>query len=314
MGSSWQPWRSAMATALYGPGGFYLRPQGPQAHFRTSLTTSSLVARALLRLARSVDAALGEPAAFTVVEVGAGHAPLLAAFAAAGVPSRWRLVAVERSSRPPGLAARVEWRHDPPTAVAGVVVAHEYLDVVPVDVVEVVEGRAHLLEVAADGAVRPGLAPSDRDLAWLGRWWPLAEWQQGEPGWPRDDAWVALVTALTRGVAVAVDYDHALGSRPPLGSLTGYRRGRQVRPVPDGSCDLTAHVALDACATAGAALACGSTWLGRQHEALRLLGCAPSPDPPRDPALDPRGLGGFGWLLQGVDLALPPAFSGPRRR
>jgi hypothetical protein len=29
------------------------------------------------------------------------------------------------------------------------------------------------------------------------------------------------------------------------GTLTGYREGRQVAPVPDGSCDLTAHVAMD---------------------------------------------------------------------
>lgn len=313
MGSSWQPWRSAMAAALYGPGGFYLRPQGPQAHFRTSLTTSGLVALGLLRLAHSLDAALGEPSDFTVVDVGAGHAPLLQAFLDAGVPPRWRLVAVERAARPPGLSSRVQWLPAPPAGTVGLVVAHEYLDAVPVDVVELGEGRTRLLEVSADGGVRPGPVPTGRDLAWLEQWWPLAQWQQSEPGWPRDDAWVALVASLARGLAVAVDYDHTLGSRPAVGSLTGYRHGRQVRPVPDGSCDLTAHVALDSCAAAGARWAAG-TWLGRQHEALGLLGCAQAPDLALDPALDPRGLGGFGWLLQSVGLPLPGAFSGPGRR
>ncbi|NEB77546.1 hypothetical protein G3I40_20315, partial [Streptomyces sp. SID14478] len=53
---------------------------------------------------------------------------------------------------------------------------------------------------------------------------------------------------VERGLAVAVDYAHARGTRPPFGTLTGFRAGRETAPVPDGTCDLTAHVALDACA------------------------------------------------------------------
>ena len=106
---------------------------------------------------------------------------------------------------------------------------------------------------------------------------------------------------------MAIDYGHVLEERRP--TLTGYRGGRQVPPVPDGSCDLTAHVAVDACAFAtGASLI-------EQREALRWLGVSaalPSPvtasgleraSQARE-LLDPDTLGGFSWLVQqvGVDL------------
>ena len=52
------------------------------------------------------------------------------------------------------------------------------------------------------------------------------------------------------GCALAVDYGHLRADRPPFGSLTGYRDGRQVPPVPDGGSDVTAHVAMDAVAAA----------------------------------------------------------------
>ena len=54
------------------------------------------------------------------------------------------------------------------------------------------------------------------------------------------------------GWRVAVDYGHLRDSRPVDGTLTGFRDGRQVPPVPDGSCDVTAHVAMDAVAVGGA--------------------------------------------------------------
>ncbi|MCH6161833.1 SAM-dependent methyltransferase [Streptomyces marispadix] len=75
---------------------------------------------------------------------------------------------------------------------------------------------------------------------------------RAEIGLPRDEAWAAAVRTLSRGLAVAVDYAHFRADRPLFGTLTGYLDGREVSPVPDGSRDLTAHVALDACAAAGA--------------------------------------------------------------
>ncbi|MEU8353056.1 SAM-dependent methyltransferase [Streptomyces sp. NPDC048845] len=161
---------------------------------------------------------------------------------------------------------------------------------------------------------------------------------RAEIGWPRDAAWAAAAGVLDSGLAVAVDYAHTLAGRPPLGTLTGFRDGREVPPVPDGSCDITAHVALDACAEAGRA-AVAARGGGRaaavtpvpvpapallsQREVLRALGVDGGRPPlalaTHDPAVyvralarageaaeltDPAGLGAFGWLLQPVGLRL----------
>jgi hypothetical protein len=53
---------------------------------------------------------------------------------------------------------------------------------------------------------------------------------------------------------MAIDYGHVRVERATGawdgGTLAAYRRGRLVSPVPDGSCNITAHVAVDACAAA----------------------------------------------------------------
>jgi SAM-dependent MidA family methyltransferase len=136
-----------------------------------------------------------------------------------------------------------------------------------------------------------------------------------EIGWPRDVAWADAVSRVRRGYALAVDYGHLRAGRPGLGTLTGFRDGRQVAPVPDGSCDVTAHVAMDA--VAGAV---GTPYmLVTQREALRALGIdggRPTIDLAHtDPAgylralsaagaagelIDPAGLGGHWWLLHSI--------------
>jgi hypothetical protein len=60
------------------------------------------------------------------------------------------------------------------------------------------------------------------------------------------------VSSVAHGLALAVDYGHNASGRPRLGTLTGFRDGREVEPTADGSCDLTVAVALDAVAAAGA--------------------------------------------------------------
>ena len=117
--------------------------------------------------------------------------------------------------------------------------------------------------------------------------------------------------------AIAIDYAHPVDNRPPCGTLTGYRDGSVVPPIPDGTCDITAHVALDSCAEAGVRAGAISTTLSTQRDALRELGITGA-RPPIDLAhsdphgylralaraseeaelIDPAGLGGFGWLCQ----------------
>ncbi|WRZ91482.1 SAM-dependent methyltransferase [Streptomyces sp. NBC_01007] len=214
------------------------------------------------------------------------------------------------------------------------------------------DGVPRLVLVRGDGAERLGEAVTGANAQWLRNWWwppagarpartpapgawpdrtppqgaplpqgartsadePLlaAEGARAEIGLPRDLAWASAVSALDRGLAVAVDYAHFAGGRPPFGTLTGFREGRGTAPVPDGSCDITAHVALDACALPGGRVV-------TQRAALRALGVSGARPPlalaSTDPAAyvralagagaaaeltAPGGLGDFGWLLQPV--------------
>ncbi|MER6277123.1 SAM-dependent methyltransferase [Streptomyces sp900105245] len=251
-------WRAAAGTALYGPGGFYRRPEGPAGHFRTSVHASPLFAGAVARLLRRVDEALGRPPVLDFVDMGAGRGELVAGVLAAlpaEVAARARGYAVEIAHRPARTDGRITWLSEPPEAVTGLLFANEWLDNVPVDVAEVDSaGVPRLVLVADDGSERLGAPVDGADADWLARWWPLPaeEGLRAEIGLPRDRAWADAVATVARGLAVAVDYAHTLDTRPPFGTLTGFREGRETAPVPDGSCDITAHVALDACAAAGA--------------------------------------------------------------
>ncbi len=251
---TWRGWREAAGAALYGPGGFYLRPEGPAGHFRTSVHASPLFASGVARLLERTARELGtDEVAF--VDMGAGRGELVAGVLAA-VPAglRVRAYAVERAARPEGLDPRVEWTDAPPEGVRGLLFANEWLDNVPVDVAQAdASGTARRVDVREDGSERLGAPVTGADARWLERWWPLREpGTRAEIGWPRDEAWAAAVGTLAAGLAVAVDYAHRAEARPPYGTLTGFREGREVAPVPDGSCDITAHVALDACAAAAA--------------------------------------------------------------
>ncbi|MGW7293267.1 SAM-dependent methyltransferase [Streptomyces xiamenensis] len=313
-------WRAAAERALYGPGGFYVR-HAPAAHFRTAVHASPLYARAVARLLEGVDTALGHPAELALVDLGAGRGELTAGvLAALEAPVAARVVpyAVERAARPAGLDARVRWCAEPPRGVRGLLFANEWLDNVPVEVAEVDgDGVPRYVLVAPDGRERLGDPVTGPDADWLARWWPLPPEPglRAEPGGPRDAAWAAAVDTLADGLAVAADYGHTAATRPPLGSLTGFRDGREVPPVPDGGCDLTAHVALDACAAATAPGGAPS-WRLPQRTALHRLGVRGDRPPlalaATDPAgyvralalagqaaelTDPGGLGGFGWLL-----------------
>ncbi|MEU2665917.1 SAM-dependent methyltransferase [Micromonospora sp. NPDC007220] len=286
----------------------------------------------------------------------AGPAP------SASVPlaSRVRLTAVEKAPRPADLPDGIDWLDEIPDGITGLLMATEWLDNVPLDVtVHTAEGWRYLLVDPATGAETVGDPVDPADADWLTRWWPVpvagidgtgpagsglrtarsaegsnltARSDRLEPltavraeiGRTRDEAWAEAVGKLDRGLALAVDYGHLRDGRPVDGTLTGYRGGRQVPPVPDGSRDVTAHVAVDSVASAGARVARCAYDLVSQREALRALG-ADGGRPPlslaaSDPAgyvralaaasavaelTDPAGLGGHWWLRQpvGVDPA-----------
>ena len=226
-------WRDAMQQALYGPDGFYVRGPGPEAHFRTSVTASPLFADAIRSLVVAADDTLGRPARLDVVDVGAGDGSLLRAVAAGRTDDqqdRWRMCGVELRPRPSGLPPDLDWSHEPDDGLVGVVVAHELLDNVPLDVVEVTETGLRLVEVDEHGVEQLGGPPEASELEWLAQWWPLAAAAPGdraEVGRPRDQMWQQLLGRIERGVAVAVDYAHNREQRAAggwaAGTLTGYR-------------------------------------------------------------------------------------------
>lgn len=278
--------RDSWHEALYGPEGFY-RLHAPAEHFRTSVHASPLFARAVARLASDIGASC-------VTDLGAGRGELGAA-----LPSGLEVLSIELDD-------------ELPDRLTGLVIANEWLDNVPCELAEA-DGDGVPRYVGADGVTLENVV-SGNDLAWLTTWWPLPEpGDRAEIGLSRDLAWTDVVRRLEHGTAVAIDYGHVAGDRPPYGTLTGYRDGRQCEPVPDGSCDLTAHVAVDSVAAAA-----GGT-VTSQREALLSLGIRatrPSHDlASSDPArylaelsaageaaelLDPAGLGAFSWIRTDV--------------
>ncbi|MFE9654082.1 SAM-dependent methyltransferase [Micromonospora sp. NPDC006431] len=277
---------------------------------------------------------------------------------------RVRLTAVEKAPRPEDLPAEIDWLDEIPDGITGLLLATEWLDNVPLDLaLHTPEGWRYLL-VDPTGEESVGDLVTAADTDWLDRWWPLtgsdgagltgsgfqaarpaegssltARSRSGRPepptasraeiGRTRDKAWADAVQRIEKGCALAVDYGHLRDGRPVDGTLTGYRGGRQVPPVPDGSGDVTAHVAMDSVASAGERVAGCAYTLVTQREGLRALG-ADGGRPPlslaaQDPAgyvralaaasavaelTDPAGLGGHWWLLQPVGVSVAQVMPG----
>lgn len=310
-------WHEAWQEALYGPAGFYRRPEGPAGHFLTS--THGDLGRVF---ALAVGALADHAGVCRVVDVACGRGELLAHLHAARPDLT--LTGVDVVDRPHTLADPIGWLRSPggpglPDRLADLdgtlVLAHEWLDVVPCPVAEVAEDGT-LREVHVDpatGAETLGDGLTDADLAWVERWWPLTDAEPGdrvEVGRSRDDAWADLVARVRSGLVLAVDYGHVRGARPATGTLAAYRGGRLETAVPDGRCDLTAHVAVDSLV---------HDELGTQRDALRALGLSGArpnrslaeTDPPAYLAAlaaastvatltDLAGLGGFWWVLREV--------------
>lgn len=297
----WLPWQPAWQQALYGERGFYRRPEGPAGHFRTaSHAAGPELAAALAGLA-------ARHGRRSILDVGAGRGELLTALHA--VAPHLRLHGVDVVDRPRGLPDPIAWSNGldavPRAAAAGgLVVAWELLDVVPCPVLEVDDdGSLREVEVCLrSGEERLAAPPQPADAAWTRRWWPLERADPGERvevGRTRDALWRRIVELGSDSTCLLVDYGSLTPARPPLGSLSAFRAGRQVPPVPDGSCDLTAEVAVDSAADAGLRAGATTVELTTQARALEALGLEALGGRAAD-LLDPGGLGSFLWLVQTV--------------
>lgn len=311
------PWHEAWQDALYGAEGFYRRSEGPAGHFTTSThgPLGVVLAEALGRMA-------DREGATHVVDVGCGRGELLTHLAAARPDLR--LTGTDVVERPADLPEAIAWLRSPggpalPDDLRDLddvlVVAHEWLDVVPCTVAEV-DGSGVLRGVLVDpetGEESLGHALAGEEEDWCAAHRPpdgLPPRSRVEVGLARDRAWSGLLARIRSGTALAVDYGHTRSTRPADGTLVGYRAGVMVPPVPDGSCDLTAHVAVDSLE---------QDERFTQRDALTALGLTAAPpdhalartDPPAYLAALSRasavasltsreGFGAFWWVLRRV--------------
>ncbi len=242
-----------------------------QRHFTTSVDVGDHVARVVLQRCRAAAARHGiEPP--WIVDVGAGSGRLLGQLLALGFPGE-RLLGVDVRPAPD---LPVQWIQDVAPEclprVEGVVIAHEFLDDVPLDVVR----DGHVLRV--DG--RPGPVASTGQRDWAKRW------GEGPSGHSRDEAWARIVDCVIVGEAIAVDY--------PRGEPVGHRTGRRLRP--DGTTDISAGVEFRSLrARTGGRLA-------PQH---RMLPAGRGVQQRAELAVlrDRAGLGAFLWLFTDVPRA-----------
>jgi len=290
---TWTPWQQAWDRALYGKSGFYRQAAGPAGHFSTATQGVPQIGE---QLAKALLTLMEREELDTFVDMGCGRGEMLEHVHR--LAPQVRCTGVDIVARP-ALSRPIGWLQSPggdqlPDELDGLsgalVFANEWLDVVPCPIAEL-SPDGDLREVlvnTSNGQERLGDPVSGTNRHWCEQFWPVDGQQSGdrvEIGRTRDIAWANLVSRLGSGLAVAVDYGHTIGSRPALGTLTGFRAGRQVLPVPDGSCDLTAHVAMDSLA---------HDELVDQRGALRRLGVSgqiPSHDLARsDPSAYLKGL------------------------
>jgi hypothetical protein len=212
-------WKQAWDTALYGPSGF-LRSHPVTLERDRSALIDFIAARAAGR--------------DSVVLLGAAAQ-----------------LAPELGRQLPELSLRA----DLPDGFDGLTVAVDWLCHVPTHVVRADDdGRPRIVHVdpvtgteilgslVDDAGVPPSIG------GWLDEHWPLPNaFDRAEVGTTREAAWRDVVRRMDQGLAIAVENGHLRDSRPAAGSL---RSPSGMPPLPDGTRDLVADVALDALAAA----------------------------------------------------------------
>jgi SAM-dependent MidA family methyltransferase len=352
------PFADFMALALGHPeGGYYTGAAARPTRAGDFLTAPELHPIFGAALARQVAEAwerLGRPAPFTLLEYGAGAGTLALAILAGlrddGSPladtlvyapvelNRHRLA--ELGARAAAAGVRVV---DPAgldaAPTAGIVLANEFLDALPVHVLQVRNGAAREVRVTveADGSfgetLGASLDPAIRDqLERLEREGiALAEGQRLEVR-PAVEAWAREVgRRLAAGLVLVLDYGapaaDLYGPRRRAGTLMTYRghaaEGDAGAPYRDvGERDITAHV--DTTALGAALVGAGLDLLGETSQAEMLVGCGLEQLVQRRQAgvarvsdalelrsavmrlLDPRHLGGFRAVLGARGIAAEP--------
>lgn len=308
----------AWADAWFQANGTFYASNQSENHFATSIDVDGQVANALANLIAQQHE-LHRDRDFLVIDVGSGSGRLLEQLRKQ-VDDEVHLLGVDIRERPPGLSHDIQWRQltivennsDVTGAsrdLAGVVIAHEFLDDIPCEVFELDEDTSPRLVLVDPATGAEDLGPRLDDpaaatllgsiepaevRAWLDTWWTATRpGARREVGITRQRVWSALNRSVEVGCAVAIDYAHTYVDRISGvwdgGTLKGFSAGRPQRAVPDGSVNITAHVALDALASPNARLT-------TQDQILR------------KPTLTswPSGLGSYTWLVEPIGESSRP--------
>jgi SAM-dependent MidA family methyltransferase len=255
-----------METALYHPQlGYYRRPRDPfgkDGDFYTAEQVQPVFGILMAARIRQLYRDLGEPADFTVVELGAGRGEMAEAF------SEWRYVPLDIDSG------------ELPERFCGVVFSNEFFDALPVEAAVYRQGRFHRQCVAfSDGRFAwhtAGPVPEAVD-GYLRRYFPAPE----EGRWYEANLsaleWVArIASALDFGYVLTIDYGYtrAESVRFPSGTLMSYRRHTAREEVLEhpGDCDITAHVNFTAIEERGAEVGLRTVSFERLSQTLLAAG------------------------------------------
>ena len=300
-----------MELALYHPQfGYYMRPSDPgterigwDGDFYTSSDVHPILGQAMARQAAQIDALLGYPDPFMVVEMGPGkgllakhllsHCQLMSE----SLAQRLRYVLIERSPTMRALqqeqlrpwlrhSGPVSWLEDisslAPGSITGLMFSNELPDAFPVHRVEKVgHGLKEIFVEVRDGrfveCLRNLSTPEIEDY-FRGLHVELPEGYRTEinlraPVWMRQ-----VATSMNRGVVITIDYGHSAedlyGPQRSKGTLLCYRSQMASEDpfVRVGLQDMTAHVDFTTLATVGEEAGLSVTGFTNQMSFLMGLG------------------------------------------
>lgn len=279
-----------MELALYHPQfGYYMRPPdsgaeriGWSGDFYTSSDVHPILGKALARQARQIDALLGHPDPFTVVEMGPGKGLLARDFLDAihaqqdSLSRRLRYVLIERSPamrelqrtnllplpQDPGLVTWVDGIGSlAPASTVGLFFSNELPDAFPVHRIEVRHGQTQEVYVDFDGARFVECLRPPSSLGVLHHFTRLGlSLPDGYRTEINLDAlrWMEHVAgAIGRGIAITIDYGHTAqdlysADRAQGTFLCYYSQLTSEDPyVRVGQQDMTAHVDFSSLAGVG---------------------------------------------------------------
>ncbi|MCH9677774.1 MAG: SAM-dependent methyltransferase [Actinomycetia bacterium] len=252
-------WLNAWESAAFGPDSFYGEfgkgGSNPYNHFDTAVKSDPDLAAKLFPYLQEACVKSGSPSNFLILDAGGSDGSLINELKTLISQNKlnWKTQIFDVSS---GDVRKIPIREQ-----FGVVIAHELLDDIPLSVVEYDEDMtARTVLVDPDtGHEILGEPISQAESEWLHNWWPqTVAHARREIGITRDHAWSKLTQVFQTGRAIAVDYSNSREQRSlgtfDAGTLTGFQRGKSVRPIPNGTVNITAHVALDSCAYAASAV------------------------------------------------------------